>query len=308
MEKKYKRRWGDKRDGRLIRGDELDTNHFIMPIVWPNRTDCEAFISETIDLTAVDRFIKEKNREATGSKYSLFALVLAALGKLFVNRPKMNRFYRNKRLYERYEISIGFIVKKSMTDDGAEALAKIIIDPEDTLDTVVEKVRKEVEFCRSEAMDKSSDELRILMKFPFFIGKLVLGFMKMVDRHTAVPKSVSESDIFFKSIAVTNLGSIRLDAAYHHLSNWGTNSFFVILGEKKRRMFYDSQGNGEMKDSIEIGMTIDERIADGFYFAKSIRMFKSYLEHPEVLELPFSSNGKADAVENKSINNGGENV
>lgn len=289
---KIKRKWGDKKDGRLIKGDELDTNHFVMPIVWPHRTDCEAFLSEIIDLTAVNTYISEKNKEDTDSKFALFTLILAALGKLFVNRPKMNRFYRNKRLYERYEISIGFIVKKSLTDDGAEALAKIIIEPDDTIYTINEKVKKEIEFCRSEAMDKSSDDLRILMKFPHFIGKMVLDVTRLIDRYGVVPKSISESDMFFKSIVVTNLGSIRLNAAYHHLSNWGTNSFFVILGQKKRRPFYNKDGIAEMKDSIEIGMTIDERIADGFYFSKSIRMFKQYLEHPEVLELPFKDNNQ----------------
>lgn len=288
----YKRRWGDKKDGRLIRGDELDTNHYVMPIVWPNRTDCEAFISERIDLTAIDEYLKKKKNESPDSNFSLFALLIAAMGKLFINRPKMNRFYRNKRLYERYEVSIGFIVKKSLSDDGAEALARVIIDPDDTLFTVTEKVNKEIEFCRSEAMDKSSDDLRILMKFPHFIGRMVLGVMKMIDRHGAVPKSISESDMFFKSIAVTNLGSIRLNGAYHHLSNWGTNSFFVIIGEKKYRRFYDKNGNPEMKDSIDIGMTIDERIADGFYFSKSIRMFKHYLANPEMLELPFKESEK----------------
>ena len=289
MEKKpYRKKWGDKKDGRLIRGDELDTNHFVMPIVWPNRTDCEAFLSETVDLTALDAYIAEKNKDLPAEdKISLFPVLIAAIGKLLTERPKMNRFYRNKRLYERYEVSIGFIVKKSMSDEGAESLAKIIIESEDTLETVLQKVKREVAFCRSEAMDKSSDDLRILMKFPHWIGEAVLGVMKMIDRRGVVPQGVSESDMFFKSVVVTNLGSIRLHAGYHHLSNWGTNSLFVIIGEKKRRPFYDNDGNVTMRDSIDIGMTIDERIADGFYFSKSIRLFKSYLQKPSLLERPF---------------------
>lgn len=284
---KYKKRWGDKRDGRLIRGEELDTNHFVMPLIWPKRTDCEAFITETIDLSVADAYIKEKRKDETSDNLSLFSLLIAALGKVFIERPKMNRFYRHGRLYERYDVSVGFIVKKSMTDDGLEALAKVLIDPDDTLERVHDKVQKEIEFCRSESIDKSSDDLRILMKFPHFIGRLVLGIMKIVDRRGAVPQGVSESDIFFKSIALTNLGSIRLHAGYHHLSNWGTNSFFAIIGEKKLRPFYNRDGSVDMHDSLEIGLTIDERIADGFYFSKSIRLFKYYMQHPELLERPF---------------------
>lgn len=287
-QKKYKRKWGDRKDARLIRGAELDTNHYVMPIIWPNRTDCEAFFSETIDLTTVDAYIKDRRKEASVNSLSLFAYIIAALGKVIINRPKMNRFYRNKRLYERYEVSIGFIVKKSMSDDGDEALAKIVIEPDDTLESVMKKVKKEVDFCRSDAMDKSSDDIRILMKFPHFIGEIVLGFLSFIGRHWAMPTSISESDMFFRSVAVTNLGSVRLNSGYHHLSNWGTNSCFLIIGEKKLRPFYNRDGSVEMKDSLDFGMTVDERIADGFYFSKTIRLFKYYMQHPEVLECPFA--------------------
>lgn len=285
--KKYKRRPGDKRDGRLIRGDELDTNHYIMPIVWPHRTDNEAFISETIDLTAVDEYLKEKNIDAPEGGYSLFMVLCAAMGKLFLNRPKMNRFYRNRRLYERYDVSIGFMVKKRLTDEGEEALGKVCIDPSDTFETLAEKIRNEINERRSEKMDKSSDDLRILMKFPRFVGDIVMGVVKWMDRHGPIPESISASDLFFNSIVVSHLGSIKLHAGYHHLSNWGTNSFFVTLGERKLRPFYDKDGNTEFKDSIDIGMTIDERIADGYYYSKSIRMMKRYLENPKCLDEVF---------------------
>lgn len=296
--KVYKKRFGDAKDGRLIRGKELDTNHYVMPIIWPNRTDCEGFISETIDLTAVDAYIKEKRKGEWGNKISLFSFIVAALGKLVTNRPKMNRFYRNKRLYERYDVSLGFIVKKSLSDDGEEALARILIDPDDTLESVLDKVQKEVEFCRSDSIDKTSDDLRILMKFPHFIGKMVLGVMKFIDRHWTIPQSISESDIFFKSVAISNLGSVRMNAAYHHLSNWGTNSFFVVIGEKKLRPFYNRDGSFEMRDSIEIGLTIDERIADGFYFSKTINLFRNYMQHPEMLERPFYEEKECESEEN----------
>ena len=285
--KKNKKHWGDKRDGRLIKGKELDTNHYIMPLCWPKRTDNEAFISQTFNLDAVDEFLRAKNDGTLVGRYSLFALIIAAYGKAFINRPKMNRFYRNTRLYERYRVSVGFIVKKSMSDDGDEALARVFIDPDDTLETLNEKVQKEIEICRSDVIDKSSDDVRILMKFPRFVGRIVMGFMKFIDRHWVVPESISKSDMFFCSIVLSNLGSIKLPAGYHHLSNWGTNSFFSTIGEKKVRPFYDRRGNMTLHDSIDIGFTIDERIADGIYYSNTIKLIKKYLEHPELLEAPF---------------------
>ena len=83
---------------------------------------------------------------------------------------------------------------------------------------------------------------------------------------------------------LTNLGSIKLHSGYHHLTNWGTNSVFVAIGEKKLRPFYDEQGNVTMKDSIDLGLTIDERLADGYYYSKTVRLLRKLLENPELLE------------------------
>ena len=63
---------------------------------------------------------------------------------------------------------------------------------------------------------------------------------------------------------------------------------FVALGEKKLRPFYDEQGNVTMRDSIDLGLTIDERIADGYYYSKTMRLLRKLLENPELLETPLS--------------------
>ena len=88
----------------------------------------------------------------------------------------------------------------------------------------------------------------------------------------------------FATVLLTQLGSIKLNAGYHHLTDWGTNSLFLAVGTRKKRPYYDSDGNVTMRSSIDLGITVDERISDGFYFAKSIRLMKKLLEHPELLE------------------------
>ena len=35
---------------------------------------------------------------------------------------------------------------------------------------------------------------------------------------------------------------------------------------------------------LDIGITIDERIADGFYFAKSLKLLEYIFENPDTLE------------------------
>ena len=61
----------------------------------------------------------------------------------------------------------------------------------------------------------------------------------------------------------------------------------MVIGEKKIRPFFNEDGTYTMKDSVDIGLTVDERIADGYYFSKTIRLLKKLLENPELLEKSF---------------------
>ena len=59
---------------------------------------------------------------------------------------------------------------------------------------------------------------------------------------------------------------------------------FVAIGEKKPRPFFKPDGTFEMRDSVDLGLTIDERIADGYYYSKTVRLLRTLLENPELLE------------------------
>ena len=45
-------------------------------------------------------------------------------------------------------------------------------------------------------------------------------------------------------------------------------------------------GSKQIRDLVDIGATLDERIADGFYFARSLKLMKHIFAHPELLERP----------------------
>ena len=51
---------------------------------------------------------------------------------------------------------------------------------------------------------------------------------------------------------------------------------------------YMPDGTKQMRDVVDIGATLDERIADGFYFARSLKLVKHIFEHPELLDKPLS--------------------
>ena len=283
------KRWGDRKDGTLLRN--LDGMHFITPIIYPNRCDNEAFISERIDLTKTDAYLEKKNADDPEYKYNLFQVIVTASLKVLTLRPKMNRFVANRNTYQRNEISAAFVVKKEFSDNGAEALAFIHSKPGDTIETVHNEIYRQVTSRRgdnSTVEDRSTDNMDMFNSMPRFLGKGIVRFLCFLDRHGWVPADLVATDPYYASVVLTNLGSLGLHSGYHHLTNWGTNSLFVIIGERKVRHFFDEEGNITMRDSVDIGLTVDERIADGYYYAKTMRLLKALIEDPEKLEAALS--------------------
>ena len=277
---------GDRKDGALLR--DIDSMHFVMPLMYPNRCDNEAYISERIDLTNINQYLEKKNAGNPDYEYNLFQVMVTAVLKTITLRPKMNRFIANQAMYQRNELTAAFTVKKIFSDHGGEALARIRAKDSDTIDTIHDEIFRQVSYCRSEEKDPSTAAMDVIQKVPHFLIKLVGVGARFLDRHGWMPKSVIATDPFQCSVVLANLGSIGLHAGYHHLTNWGTCSVFCVIGEKKKRPFYDEEGHVEMRDSVDLGLTIDERIADGYYYSKTIRLLKHLLENPELLDRPLN--------------------
>lgn len=289
---KVKRRLGDRHDARLIRPKELDSMHVIMPYMMPNRADNEAVLSETIDVTPIEEYIAKKNAGDIEFKYTFFHVICAAMAKTIALRPKLNRFYQGRRLYERNKIVLSFVVKKKFVDDSPEGLAIISVaqSGEAPLSQIYEKVKKIVYSVRKEGKnDETTDILDVLKNFPRFVLRIFFSFIKWLDFHGKYPASFEHDDPYFSTVFISNLGSIKMHADYHHLSNWGTNSFFMCINEKKKQPFFNDDGTFEMRDALNMGLTIDERIADGLYFANSLKLFRKLCANPELLELPIET-------------------
>ena len=278
------RHWGDRKDAALLRN--ADSMHFIMGVVYPNRPDNEAYISERIDLTAINEYLKKKNYEGIDFKYTMFHVILTGLLKTITLRPKLNRFYKNENYYQRHEITAGFTMKKKFDDHAEEGLAFIHGKPDATIDSIHDEIRDQVTGYRGGKHDSTGDAMDLFNRLPRGLSKFIVHFLMWLDKHGWVPQSLIENDANYASVFLSNLGSIKLRCGYHHLSTWGTTSLFVIIGEKKWTPLYDEHGFVKMYESLDLGLTVDERIADGYYYSKSIRLLKYLLEHPEELEKP----------------------
>ena len=280
-----KRRRGDRRDAALLR--DTDSLHFIMGIIYPNRADNEAYIAERVNLEPIKAYLAEKNREGLAFKYTFFHVILTALVKTVTLRPKLNRFYANENYYQRNKVTAGFIIKKEFSDGSEEAVALLEAKPEATIETIHEEIYERVSACREQKKVNTTDNsMNVLNSMPRFLAKAAVRFIRWLDRHGWCPDFLIGDDPNYSSVFLSNLGSIRLKSGYHHLTNWGTCSLFCVIGEKKWTPLYGESGLVEMQETVDLGLTVDERIADGYYYTKSVRLFKHLLEHPALLERP----------------------
>ncbi len=282
-----KRRWGDRRDGYRLRPGEIDGFHTFLPYLLLNRADCEAFISEQIDLTNITAYLERKNADNPQYKYTFFHVIAAALVKTIVHRPLMNRFIQGKRFYQRNYLSLAFVAKKQFKDDGAEGLLFLKFGEDTTIDSLHDRIWKEVGEVRGGKVDNTTGAMDTLAKLPRWLLRIVMFALMKLDFYGKMPYSLSREDPYYSTVFMSNLGSIKLNAGYHHLTNWGTCSLFVVIGEKRLAPKYDESGRVEtMRPVLDLGITLDERLADGYYYSKTIHLLKYLLENPELLERP----------------------
>ena len=284
-EKKAKIKRGDRFDGTWLRS-EPPLNQF-MPYLYPNRCDNEAYINEEIDLRPIDAWLAKKNEGRTEDKYTYFHLICATIIKAFTLRPKMNRFISGNRLYQRNYLSVAFVVKKRFSDRAEEGLACRKFGEDTTVDTLHDSLCEEIRERRKEdQVDNSTYFMGKLVKLPRWVLRAIMRVLFRLDRKGKVPREMIKDDPNFSSAFLTNLGSIDLNCGYHHLFNWGTCSCFVVVGKKHLAPEWHEDGSCTVRPVLNVGITLDERIADGYYYAKTIKLVKHLLEHPELLELP----------------------
>ena len=278
------RKWGDRKDGIWLK--DIPALNRIMAPLMPNRCDNEAYINIDIDARPLNAYLEKINEGRTEDKYTLFHLISAAIGKAFVLRPKMNRFIVGSKMYQRRNITVAFTVKKKFNDNATEALAFFEYDPRETLDSYHEKIMKIIHQGKSDTeTDTSTGAMDIITKLPQWLITAIVKAVLWLDKHGWAPEFLIGTDPNHAAIFLTNLGSIGLPGGYHHLVNWGTNSCFVVVGKKYMKAEYDQDGNADVHEVVPLGITLDERIADGYYYSGTVALVKKLLANPELLEL-----------------------
>ena len=278
-EEKPRRRRGDRKEATRVRN--VDDFTQLLPYLMPTRDGSCVYFKETIDATNLIKFIEENDK-----KYSYFGVFLSALARTMALRPHLNRFIQGHRHYQRKKIVLSFVAKKEFTEEAVETNVKLSLDKYATLDDVTEKLSGSIVVAKDLSKDDTTDLLKTFTRFPRFMLKRIIRFINWLDYHGWYPKDIYDFDPMMSSAFITNLGSIGLETVpFHHLYDRGTCSLFMAVG-KVHKGFINVEGEGMVeRDVVEMSVTIDERISNGFYYIKAIQLFKSLITNPEELLL-----------------------
>jgi len=272
--------FGLRSDGRKIKS--LDPLFRVIPHVMKERSDAHVYFSQDIPIKSLDEYIAKKEQE--GIKMSYMNIIYAALVRMLAEKPSLNRFVMDGRTYARHGIHISLAIKKGMTEEAEETTIKLPFNGSENIFEVKEKLDSAIAKNKEISNQNNTDKLvKFLSHVPDWLYKFIVNTLMYLDKHGMMPKAIIELSPFHTSAFLTNVGSLGIDAIYHHLYNFGTTGVFLAMGKKKKSYIYEDDDIVQEK-SISLALVADERICDGFYYANALKSFYRYLKKPELLE------------------------
>jgi len=272
--------FGRRADGRKLRN--VSPFFILMPHIMKKRSDSQVFYSQEIPLAPLDEYIAKK--EAEGIRMSYMSIIYASLIRIIAEKPQLNRFVMNGRVYARKDIAISLAIKKGMTEAAEETTLKLHFNGSENIFDIRNTLEKVITENKDVSTENITDKLaKALAYIPSWLIKLIVNFLMFLDRHDLMPKAIIEASPFHTSAFLTNVGSLGIDSIYHHLYDFGTTGVFLAMGKKKKSLISVDDTLNEEK-SISLRWVLDEGICDGFYYANALKSFNKYMKKPELLE------------------------
>ncbi len=267
-------------DGRRLKN--TDPMYRVAAHIMDKRVDSMNMTTIDIPYEPLQEYINKKRKE--GINISHMALIIAAYLRTAAEFPEVNRFVVNKKVYARNEFAVGMVVLKSLKDHNG-TMSKMYFKPDNTIFDVNNIINTYVAENQETPENNGTEKIiKFLLSIP---GLLTVGvkFFKFLDKHGLLPKAIIDMSPFHMSLGITNLASIRTNHIYHHCYEFGTTSVFLAMGNLRE---VPKRKGKEIvfERCLPIGVTMDERICSGSYFASAFRYMKKVLANPETLEVP----------------------
>jgi pyruvate/2-oxoglutarate dehydrogenase complex dihydrolipoamide acyltransferase (E2) component len=268
-------------DGKRVKN--IDPIQKIIPHIMKERYDAQNMTHLDCPCEPLDDFIRAEREKGNSIKY--MDIMMAGMVRIIAAFPQLNRFVMNGRIFKRNEICISFVVKKGLNTEATESLVKLKFTGHESLYEVKEKVDKAiVENGKMEANNGTEKLARLLTLTPNFLIKLLVGLIKLLDKHGLLPKAIIDLSPFHASCFVTNLKSIKGPSIFHHLYEFGTTGIFLSMGKESLTPVVRN-GQIEAGKVMPADFVLDERFCDGFYYVNALNYLKKLYMNPALLAL-----------------------
>ncbi len=285
--RKFKRRWGDRFDGRRIRS--LDPMTRMAGFFMPNRCGACNQIRDSFPIEKVEKYIRKKRAEGL-KDFGVLHVLIAAYVRMVSQRPGVNRYFSGQTVYARQNIMVSMTIKKEMSAEAPDTTIKVVFEPDSTADDIYEKFNKAITEYKQSVADANGDftgTVKILNYIPRLLLKFVVWFLKLLDYFGLLPKFlINQVSPFHASMFITSMGSLGIPPIYHHLYDFGNVPLFLSYGAKRSVNEVQRDGTVVRRKYLDFTAVTDERICDGFYFASALRLYKSIMDDPEQLDIP----------------------
>ena len=266
--------FGRRPDAMLVR--DLAPVRRFMPFVSPRRNESLVYFSHDLRVDRALAFVGERSRQRPAdAPMTLFHVILVAIARVLDERPRLNRFIAGGRLWQREGIWITLSAKKHMSDAGALTTVKRRVDPQASLDETVDVLLGGIREGKSDRKSQADREVDVLLRLPPPLVRLAVGAAHLADALGILPRVMIESDPLYASVFVANLGSVGLEAGYHHLWEHGNCPLFCVVGRVKT--------GADGAQLVTLKWSYDERVEDGLYCAAGLERLRELVENPEKL-------------------------
>jgi len=259
-----------------------------IPYFMPQRIDAVNLVEQAVDCSVFDEFILEQ-KKLNGVHYSYTEILMAACVRMLYERPKTNRFVNDCVIYQRKYISISISIKKKLTDDADEITLKMFFTGRESLQEVKKIFEDEVQkalTAEDEKENKTTKVAGFLGKLPNWMFKTALALIRFGDKHNMLPRKLVDASPFHTSVYIADLRSIKLDAIYHHLYNFGNTTIFATLGKIGYAPVANRAGEITVQKQVKLKFSLDERVCDGLYYSNSLKQLMNNLSNPKNLLEP----------------------
>ncbi len=266
--------FGRRADGILVR--EMSKTRRFMPFISPSRNASLVYYATDVVVDEALEFLAEQNaKRPPEDRVTLFHLVLRSLAIGLHDRPGVNRFVAGSRLWQRKEVSITYSAKQELLDGSPVMTIQRVFERNEGLIEMVDSLREELLARRRGRLSTADKEVNFFVHLPPFLLRAGLRVLSWLDHVGLKPASMIATDPMYSSVFVANLGSVGLDAGYHHLWDYGTCSIFAVVGRVHER--HDG------KQVMTIKYSYDERVEDGLYAAITLNGIRERIEDPKQL-------------------------